>query len=184
MARQQRRPLAPPLETDTLFRDYTSVLQSNLDDLFNDAHTHLNAYGELYENTTPPTSLSLTLANTFYKWISGGVGEVSGLQTLSYVAPSSLVVGLNGAGLYKIDMSTSYTGSNNTVIHGTLFINGIQSPKIEQEIKLGAGDTVNGSAHGLVRLNVGDTIDFRFASSLAGKTVQIFHLNLLLERLE
>ena len=40
MARQQRRPLAPPLETDKLFRDYTSVIQSNLDDLYNDSHRH------------------------------------------------------------------------------------------------------------------------------------------------
>jgi hypothetical protein len=40
MAKQQRRPLAPPLETDKLFRDYTAVIQNNLDDLFNDAHTH------------------------------------------------------------------------------------------------------------------------------------------------
>jgi hypothetical protein len=40
MAKQQRRPLAPPLETDKLFRDYTSVIQSNFDDIFNDAHTH------------------------------------------------------------------------------------------------------------------------------------------------
>lgn len=40
MARQQRRPLAPPIESDKLFRDFTSVIQSNLDDLFNDAHTH------------------------------------------------------------------------------------------------------------------------------------------------
>jgi hypothetical protein len=40
MARQQRRPLAPPLETDKLFRDYTAVIQDNLDELFNVAHVH------------------------------------------------------------------------------------------------------------------------------------------------
>jgi hypothetical protein len=64
MAKLQRRPLAPPLESDKLFRDYTSVLQSNLEDLFNDSHVHS-------VRTTEPLVTEGNIGDIFLVEISG-----------------------------------------------------------------------------------------------------------------
>lgn len=37
---KQRNPLSPPLDTDELLSDYSAVLQSNLEQLFEAAHMH------------------------------------------------------------------------------------------------------------------------------------------------
>ena len=40
MAKQQRTEIAPPLPTDKQLLDFAAVVQSNFQDLYEDAHSH------------------------------------------------------------------------------------------------------------------------------------------------
>ena len=140
-------------------------------------------YGNLFEDSAG-TDIILASAGTFYQWVSSTVGATSGVDYIVGSASSdNLTVGVSGAGVYIISVSVSFSGSNNSGIHGAAFLNGAEMGGIEFHRKLGGADIGNGCALGLLILDAGDVIDLRFKSDTNTTTITVEHVHLTIIRI-
>lgn len=140
-----------------------------------------DAYGELFEHNNAGTALALGAAGAFAQWV---------LTTVSFAGPTdllvpsaathNLIVGVNGAGLYFVNISVTF-GSNKpgSMTECSLFVNGVENLSIGFHRTIGnAGDQGAAPADGFVQLAVGDIADLRFNSSVMNTTLQLFHCTL------
>ncbi len=140
-------------------------------------------YAELHEHSAG-TNITLTDLGVFYQWVSSDVGQCSGVDYLvASTASDNITVGVSGAGVYMVSISASFRGSNNSNIHGSVFVNAVQQTNLEFHRKMGGADIGSGSVQGLVTLVAGDVADFRFSSDTDNTTVTIEHAHLLLVRI-
>jgi hypothetical protein len=142
-------------------------------------------YGEMYESATPGNTINLTVAGTYYGWVSGTEGLTSSNVAFTDNGTADrLTISGTGAGVYSVDFMSSFTGSASVVVHSSLFINGVEQTKCEAERKLSAsGDVGNAGFHCLVDLDADDYIDIRYKGDGTTKTVTINHSTLTIERL-
>jgi hypothetical protein len=107
------------------------------------------AYGQLYEEDGG--SINLALANTYYPWVTGGASTKEKEWTVS---GNALVAGADAAGVYEVTAQCSFTGPNNSTIHGTVWHNGAEVSWIHFERKLSAGgDVGSASMVGLITVD-------------------------------
>jgi len=140
-------------------------------------------YGHLYENTPGGTNITLTVAGTFYQWVTSTIGEESGTDYVVGSATSdNLTIGVSGAGIYYINVHTCFGGDNNSVIHGKVYKNAAATI-LEFHRKLGGADQGSASTSGLLELVSGDVLDLRFASDGAGTTLIVHHVGLTIFRI-
>ena len=135
-------------------------------------------YGHLYTNTGITKATSV--AGTYY--------VLTGLTTDGFnnvtLTDSTLTVAADGAGVY--DVSYSVNGIthdiNNTTIHVSAFVDGVESV-IEGERKIGTGgDLGSFSASGQLTLSNSSVVDFRVKADNIG-TVSIGHANFSITRI-
>jgi len=140
-------------------------------------------YANLYEDSAG-TGIALTTAGTFYRWVSSTAGESSGIDfAVVSVASDNITIGVSGAGVYFVSLSASFRGSNNSNIHGCVFLNAARQGSLEFHRKMGGADIGSASAHGLIVLASGDIIDLRFSSDVNTTTVTVEHVQLTLIRI-
>jgi len=142
-----------------------------------------STYGALYEDNESGTSLTLTTADSYYQWVSSEDCESSGVDyVVTSTTDDNIVIGINGEGIYFVSIEATLSGSNNSLIHGTLHINNVASEEILFHLKLSGNDHKSGSDSGLVKLSSGDDLDLRFSSDTSSTTLNIHHINLTIFR--
>ncbi len=141
-----------------------------------------DAYGELTTHSDPPITLNLPVAGTFVKWPNFNAGLGGPTDLIQIDAPNDqFVVGANGAGIYRSILTASFSGDPNTLVHGSVFLNGVRQTKLEFCREMGgAGDTGSAAGNGFVILAVGDILDVRFVADVNNKDVDIWHLGFTL----
>lgn len=141
------------------------------------------AYGEIYENSSSGTSITLTDIGTYYKWTTGTIGLTSGT---GYVVGSAinknLTIGVNGVGIYAVNFSISMMGPNNVFYYAAVFKNNNKLSNIESSMKQNAGVVAGMSSCGLVSLSNNDVVDLRISSSNANPTTTIYFVQFTIHR--
>jgi hypothetical protein len=144
---------------------------------------------ELYENNDfgSPTNLALQNSSTYYGWMSATEGEAFGntyVDTGNAIS-DQIIVGEDG--LYQVQLTMSFGGSNNTQVRGTVFHTPVGQPSVESKIRFlsrlhAAGDLASASTNGLIRLSAGDALDVRFNSTSNGKNLNIYTINFIVNK--
>jgi hypothetical protein len=145
---------------------------------------------ELYENKifATPTNISLTSNANFYGWITALAGETFGNTTtiIDDATADKIVIGEDG--LYEIELSMSFGGSNNTQVRCAVFKtpNG-GSTATQTRVGLlrkiaSTGDLGSAGSHGLLRLDAGDKLDVRFNSASNNETLSIYSINFIVNK--
>jgi hypothetical protein len=136
------------------------------------------AYGQLYEEDGG--SINLALANTYYPWVTGVASTKEKEWTVS---GNALVAGADAAGVYEVTAQCSFTGPNNSTIHGTVWHNGAEVSWIHFERKLsGSGDVGSSSMVGLITVAASDTLTLAFKSLTQTGNLGINHYSLTVRR--
>jgi len=144
-----------------------------------------DAFGELFTFNEPGITINIPVAGTFVKWtsFSSGLGGPSDLVQVD-AANDRLLIGTNGAGVYRAAVTASYTGSVNILVHIGVFLNGVRQTKLEIDRQLGAAADIGASAiNGFISLAVGDDLDIRFTTDVNNRNITIGHLDFNLHAL-
>ena len=140
-------------------------------------------YAYLYENNVAGTNLVLTVAGTFYQWVSSTVGEESGIgYAVGSATSDNITIGVSGEGIYYVNVHTCFGGDNNSTIHGIVYKNGAATI-LQFHRKLGGADQGSASTSGLLSLVAGDVLDLRYSSDGAATTMILHHIGLTLVRI-
>jgi len=141
-------------------------------------------YADLYEENEAGTELILTDADTFYKWVSSTAGETSGKNfAVASTANDTITIGASGGGLYLVVMGACFGGSNNSLIHGALHLNGSPLTGVKFHRKLAGSDYGSAGANALIRLSSGDVLDLRFSSDTDTTTLTFMHVHFTVTRI-
>jgi len=144
---------------------------------------------ELYEDNGwgSPTTISLVSSSQFYGWISATEGETFGSTStdIGHSTADRIIIGEEG--LYEVDLSVSFGGTNNARITVAVFHTpdggSAAKTRICSLTKLKAnGDLEACATHGLIRLGVDDTIDIRFNATSGGESLSIYNVSLILNK--
>lgn len=142
-----------------------------------------NVFANLYEDSAG-TAISLVTSGTYYQWVSSTRGEESGSPKIhTNISDDNIVIGKEGSGFYYVDISASFSGSNNSGIHGTVFVNNVKVSQVEFHRKLSGNDLGNACGSGILRLVPGSIIDLRFSSDTNATTLTVEHVHLTVFRL-
>jgi len=140
------------------------------------------SYGDMYfYNASTPSTITVTSAGTYYPFTAFTSGVVKGAGYVTYNNDDTngdyLEVGANGAGIYKVTIGASFTGSNTQTIHGEVFVNSVGVDKISFRKGLGTSSPVaNAVATGLLSLAASDAIRVKFTSTVNGATIDVSQL--------
>ena len=158
--------------------------------LTNSQTSNLYETAELYANNdfNAAQTINLTTSTAYYGWISAIEGETFGdtHTDVNNTTADQIIVGEDG--LYEVEISASFGGSNNSQIRGTVFMtpNGGGSA-VETRIRFlrklsSSGDLGSASTHGLIRLSAGDALDIRYNSTTDGEYLNLFTMNFIVNK--
>ncbi len=133
--------------------------------------SYTQLHGEMYEFNDAGSPINICQMDTFYGWISADPGSLSGSNLVTFTdSPDAdrLVVGANGGGTYKINVSVSFSGMDYLVIEGAVFKNAVRQQNLVFRTLLTATglwplNLNSADVSGIIQLNPGDYLDFRFA---------------------
>jgi len=142
-------------------------------------------YGELYGSSG---TIAITTSGTYYGWKDATEGNISGAgyvtSDTAHGTADQLIIGANGAGMYRVSCSISFSGSLNATITGKVYVTGAADASLLFVRKLGTGgDVGSASTAGLASLSASDTVDFRVTADGNTKSITIHALNLSIERI-
>jgi hypothetical protein len=144
---------------------------------------------EMFESNdiSSPSTIDLVKATNYYGWTEAEEGETFGTTTtdLEDIDADKIIVGEDG--LYKIEFSLSFAGSNNFDLTAAVYLTPASTgaselTRIRFYRRLAATDIGNGSTHGLMRLQAGDAIDLRFNASNWGETLEVFNVDMIVNK--
>lgn len=145
---------------------------------------------ELYEDNpfASPTTINLANANNKYGWKNAIEGEMFGNAStdLTNTIADRIIIGEDG--LYTVEFSMSFSGSNNSQLEGAVWIDPIatgvpEKSRVRMLRKLASsGDIGSGSAQGLIRFEADDEIYILFQSQSWGESVNIYNINLIVNK--
>ncbi len=143
-----------------------------------------DAYGELFEINEAGTTINIPVAGIFVKWVTtaAGLGGPTDLVQVD-AANNQLVIGANGAGVYRAASGASISGNANSLKEGAVHLNGVRQQKIEFNRGIGGASDQGyfGIPPGYLVLVAGDIIDLRFTADANGDTVVLHHVILSIE---
>ena len=141
------------------------------------------SYGHLHEDSGG-TNLVMADNGTWYKWIASTVGFNKGTGfVLASATSDDLTIDVNGAGIYYVHLSVSFSGSNASNIHGGVAVDGTVDGTTEFHRKLGGADFGSASSAAFLDLAVGAVLDVRFSSDTDTTTVITEHVHFLINRI-
>lgn len=160
----------------------TPITQIQMDGLYQAA--------EIYEDNYfgSPTVLSLESSAEFYGWVSALEGESFGDTYVDVTDPVADKIVIGEDGLYEIDLSASFGGTNNAQISATIFhtpvLTGTSAgTKVRFLVKLKSnGDLEGSNAHGLLMLKKDDYIDLRFNSTTSFEELYLYNISLIVNK--
>lgn len=140
--------------------------------------SNYHPHGELYANSANTVTVVCTLANTYYQ----AAGFQEGPETdAPYVvldgAAGSITIGNLGKGIYLCYIGASFRSSrNNVTIHGDLWVSGVDQVNIGWQRDIGTANQIgDANSSGLVSLDPGDILTYRFESDTAATTLTLEH---------
>lgn len=166
-----------------------NLMTNDLTALTSSQTSQLYETAEMYENNdfNTPTNIELPNNASYYGWVSAAQGETFGNSStdVAHATADQIIVGEDG--LYELEISTSFGGSQNVQVKGVVFHTPNGGSATESRIqflrKIGStGDLGSASAHGLLRLNAGDALDIRFNSTSNGEDIDIYSLNFIVNK--
>jgi hypothetical protein len=127
--------------------------------------------------------INLGNALTYYGWTTATGGSNTNGVTYELDDPVADKIIVDEAGLYRIVVSSSFRGTNNNQVAGTIFHtpNGgtATDTRIMFMAKLSSnGDIVSGVSQGVLEMEAGDAIDLRFSSTMSSNSIGIFLMNI------
>ena len=157
-------------------------------EVINDKRVFANEqFGELYEIAPAgtPTLVELTDKTLWYGWVSATNGTLSPGITTNTTHAFSDKMFISKYGLYNIQLSMSFGGSQNQQITSAVFV--VNGSETETRIKVlskisSAGDLISGSSIGVLELFPGDTLDLRFQSTNNGEDLFIYSINYIVTK--
>lgn len=153
-----------------------SHFSTRADDVF----SPWGAYGQIYEDSTPPTTISLDDADTFYPWVSATVGETRNITGDN----QSLTIDVGGDGMYNVCSTFSFSGSANTIFHFEVSVDGEHQQSVSCEGMIGTGvDVRDLAACGLIPLSAGQVVGVGVEADASSREVHINHGSLMLARI-
>lgn len=149
---------------------------------------------ELYENNDyeNPTTVVLISSDSFYGWVTANEGESFGnistntLPSNSATGADQITIGQDG--LYEIDISASFGGSNNVRVTSSVWhtpaLTGVAvETRVRFLVKLKEnGDLEGSSAHGMIRLETDDILDLRFNSVSNGESLNLYNISFIVNK--
>ena len=148
----------------------------------------LASYGEMHIDPNS-TAWTLTGQGVYYPNTDMLTGEVSGAGYVTYLADpnngDALEIGANGAGVYQVNASMSFTGVNSQEYECALFVEGVEDNHCEFYRTMGAAAAVGVAAFTCITtLAVDDTLTFRCqCESGNGHTMTISEGNFNIHRI-
>ncbi len=134
--------------------------------------------GEMYEyNASGTTSnITVTTGGTFYGWTTATEGVTSGVTYADNSTADRLTVANSGD--YQVSVSVSFgTSTNNTIVEGSIFKNGVKVDFLSFRRKLSSGDLGVAAITGIISLTASDYLDLRFTSDGSGDVVEVEIIN-------
>jgi hypothetical protein len=139
------------------------------------------AYGELYEDSTPGTDITVVTNGTYYQWVSSTVGSFT--LTTPSAAGDNITADAGGGGTYQASFSIAYsTVGNDKVAHWAVFKNGVKQDNISCETKTKSATITHSSSSGFISLVATDGVDLRVTSDTDGEVITVNHANLNIVR--
>jgi len=133
-------------------------------------------FGQIY--TDSAQVVNLAVAATYYQ-ITGMTADIN----INTSIASSRITVLK-AGYYLVQCTSSFTHvTNNTVIHHSLFVDGVEDTRLEFERKIGAGgDVGNAGGSVIIFLDANQVLDIRAksVSNTGNLTTNHFNFNVML----
>jgi hypothetical protein len=135
---------------------------------------NLTDHGALYEDAgSPGTVITITTAGTFYGWKSATAGPLRGITADVADATADHLTVARTAN-YLVTMFVSFSGSNNAVAEGSIFVDGVEST-VKFYRKLGTGgDVGTATAQGILALTAAEEVSLRFTSDGNGDTINVW----------
>lgn len=155
----------------------------------NNQVSELYETAELYANNpiSTPEVINLPLSTNFYGWTTALEGETFGdtYTDLTNATADQIIVGETG--LYEIEISASFGGSNNAQILASVFHTPSGGSATETRVgflrKLSSsGDLGSATTHGLLNLSARDAVDLRFTSTTDGEVINLYRLNFIVNK--
>lgn len=134
--------------------------------------------GEMYEyNASGTTSnITVTTSGSFYGWTTATEGVTSGVTFTDNSTADRLTVANSGD--YQVNTSVSFgTSTNNTIVEGSVFKNGVKVDFLSFRRKLSSGDLGVANITGIITLTSSDYLDLRFSSDGNGDVVEVEIIN-------
>ncbi|MBC8479005.1 MAG: hypothetical protein H8D46_00960 [FCB group bacterium] len=162
-----------------IYQDGTDIFYYNgsgWDDLTEGSGGPAHVYGEMTGITGTPS-----VTTTFTGWSLASAGDLSGV---SYVNDDTngdyLDVG-NNSGTYLVSVSMAFSGSNNVVLTGSIFVNSTEETSISFVRSLGANnDNGSASASGIITVSANDQIRLKFkAGGNTTVTVKVINVSIV-----
>lgn len=149
------------------------------------------AYGEMGEVNESGTNIVVTTGGnptgTFYGWVTATADAMDPNSNVTWANNSTadrLVIGTNGAGVYRVSVMCSASTTASREIQMCVHVN--DTP----DVTLRCDTTGNGTGNdtvtiilGFVTLAATDFVDLRFSSSVNSTTIVLKHVNMTLERI-
>ncbi len=141
-----------------------------------------DAFGSLFTFSLAGITLNIPVAGTFVKWsdfLDGEAGPVD--LVLVDGANNQLTIGANGKGIYNCTVTWSGKGSANTLIVGSIHVNGVRQQRLEFEVDISSpAEREVGSLNDEMALEVGDVVDLRFTTDRNNRNVIATRLTFVL----
>lgn len=137
-----------------------------------------NADGEMYEYNTSGVTTNITVltAGEFYGWTTATEGVTNGITFDSNSTSDRLTV--SNSGDYLVNASISFgTATNNRIVEGSVFKNGVKVDFLSFRRKLSSGDLGVAAITGIISLAATDYIDLRFTSDGTGDVIGVEIIN-------
>jgi len=158
--------------------------------------TSIANFGEMFEINDMGSGSSIALNNSYsVPWANATEGltgpgfvfsDDATVQTETGTTATADQLSITTVkGYYTIDVSsTMITATSGNIVTGQLFVNDVAEPAVFfRHAFQTSGEYVNCAASGIVVLDYGDKVDFRFLSSSIAESINIEHLNLKLTKI-
>lgn len=143
-------------------------------------------FGEMYESSPNGTDYQLTSTNYYYGWSSATPGDVSGSPYVIFEddpTADKITIGADGEGVYLMNISISFWGTNNSNIEVAVFKNGTLQPEFQSVSTISGNDKDGTSMSGILSMYAGDYIQLAFHSQGNSDHIYVMYCNLSLSRI-
>ncbi len=140
-------------------------------------------YGEMLEDSPSGTSLTLSSAGTFYKWVNSSAGLLSGVTHSA--ANDELTISTGSAGIYRVVVNICglYDQTNQLVTVGVYKGANITNLKTYFKTTNASNQSVNATICRFINLADGDTLSLWMSSSSNTDVLTVYNINVNISRI-